>query len=86
MFFKDSSKINIKSRAKSLKESGQGGYVSTLASLRSPDGRFYCVGRKRGFILKFKEVKRFFFLFYLLRLGTPVFLSGGQREESVVTW
>jgi hypothetical protein len=31
--------------------------MSGIASLRSPDGWFYYLGRKREFILKFSKIK-----------------------------
>jgi hypothetical protein len=38
--------------------------VSGIASSRSPSRRFYCLERKREFILKFREVKMTFFFFF----------------------
>jgi hypothetical protein len=45
-----------------LREISQGGHVSGIASSKSPCRWFYCIGRKREFILKFKEVKGFFLM------------------------
>jgi hypothetical protein len=36
--------------------------VSGIASSRSPGERFYCLGRNRGLILKFRKVEITFFL------------------------
>ena len=53
--------------------------MSGIISMRSPNRRFYCLERKYGFVLKFKEVKKDFFsnckdalvYLYFFSLRTP---------------
>jgi hypothetical protein len=47
-----------------------------IASSRSSHGRFYCLERKRGFIIKFREVKMIFFLGIGLRNFTGYAVTG----------
>jgi hypothetical protein len=49
-----------------------------IASLRSSDGRFYCLRRKRGFVPKFRELKRILFPF---SRGYTAYLSALSMYE-----